>query len=119
MFEIEGHKSTIMGLALGGISGFLLHKNLKLSKGYGIAIGSLLGIVVGFQITKAQAKKARELSASLRNNAIYTTSVRKNYSKECYDALEGRNMQQDIKPLNFEKDFLENCSKTEMKNKKA
>jgi|GWRWMinimDraft_13_1066021.scaffolds.fasta_scaffold09908_2 hypothetical protein len=78
MFEIEGHKSTIMGLALGGISGFLLHKNLKLSKGYGIAIGSLLGLIVGFQITKAQAKKARELSAQLRNMGVNTTT--KNFS---------------------------------------
>ena len=108
-----------MGLALGGISGFLLHKNLKLSKGYGIAIGSLLGIVVGFQITKAQAKKARELSASLRNNAIYTTSVRKNYSKECYDALDRALLTESVKRPNFNQTFLETCSKTEMKNKKA
>jgi uncharacterized protein (DUF2342 family) len=67
MFDIEGHKSTIIGLALGGISGFMLHKNLKLSKGYGIAIGSVLGLIVGFQITKEQGKKARELSERVRN----------------------------------------------------
>ncbi len=67
MFEIEGHKSTIIGLALGGISGFMFHKNLKLSKGYGIAIGSVLGLIIGFQITKEQAKKARELSERVRN----------------------------------------------------
>ena len=67
MFEIEGHKSTIIGLALGGISGFMLHKNFKLSKGYGIAIGSVLGLIVGFQITKEQGKRARELSERVRN----------------------------------------------------
>lgn len=67
MFEIEGHKSTLIGLALGGISGFMFHKNLKLSKGYGIAVGSVLGLVVGFQFTKAQAKKNRELSERVRN----------------------------------------------------
>jgi hypothetical protein len=67
MFEIEGHKSTIIGLALGGISGFIFHKNLKLSKGYGIAVGSVLGLIIGFQITKAQAKKIRELSDRVRN----------------------------------------------------
>jgi hypothetical protein len=67
MFEIEGHKSTIIGLALGGISGFMFHKNLKLSKGYGIAIGSVLGLIIGFQITKEQAKRARELSERVRN----------------------------------------------------
>ena len=67
MFEIEGHKSTLIGLALGGISGFMFHKNLKLSKGYGIAVGSVLGLIVGFQVTKAQGKKARELSERVRN----------------------------------------------------
>jgi uncharacterized protein YcfJ len=67
MFEIEGHKSTIIGLALGGLSGFIFHKNLKISKGYGIAIGSVLGLIVGFQITKEQGKKARELSEQVRN----------------------------------------------------
>jgi uncharacterized protein (DUF2342 family) len=67
MFEIEGHKSTIIGLALGGISGFMLHKNLKLSKGYGILLGSVVGIIIGFQITKEQGKKARELAERVRN----------------------------------------------------
>jgi hypothetical protein len=67
MFEIEGHKSTIIGLGIGGVSGFLLHKNLKVSKGVGIAIGCLLGIVIGFQITKSQAKKIRDTSERLRN----------------------------------------------------
>jgi hypothetical protein len=67
MFDIGGHKSTIIALALGGISGFILHKNLKLSKGYGIAIGSVLGLIIGFQITKEQAKRARELSERVRN----------------------------------------------------
>jgi uncharacterized protein (DUF2342 family) len=67
MFEIEGHKSTIIGLALGGISGFMLHKNLKLSKGYGILLGSVVGLIIGFQITKEQGKKARELAERVRN----------------------------------------------------
>jgi hypothetical protein len=70
MFEIEGHKSTIIGLVLGGISGFTLHKNLKLSKGYGIAIGSVLGLIIGFQITKEQAKRARELSERVRDMEV-------------------------------------------------
>ena len=67
MFEIEGHKSTIIGLALGGISGFMLHKNLKLSKGYGILLGSVVGLIIGFQITKEQGKKARESAERVRN----------------------------------------------------
>jgi hypothetical protein len=66
MFDIEGHKITLTGLALGGILGFIFHKNLNLSKGYGIAIGSLLGLTVGFQITKIEAKKVRELSKKVR-----------------------------------------------------
>ena len=53
MFEIEGHKSTIIGLVLGGVTGFMLHEKLKLSKGYGIALGSVLGLVIGFQIGAA------------------------------------------------------------------
>jgi hypothetical protein len=67
MFEIEGHKSTLIGLAIGGTSGFLLHKKLKLSKGFGIAVGSLVGLIIGFQITKVQAKRIRELSERTRN----------------------------------------------------
>jgi hypothetical protein len=67
MFEIEGHKSTMIGLALGGLSGFMFHKNLKLSKGFGIAIGSVLGLIIGFQITKEQRKRAIELSERVRN----------------------------------------------------
>jgi hypothetical protein len=45
----------------------MFHKNMKLSQGYGIAVGSVLGLIVGFQITKAQAKKNRELSERVRN----------------------------------------------------
>jgi hypothetical protein len=33
------------------------------------------------------------------------------YSKECYDSLQSRLMQEDVKPANFEKDFLERCQK--------
>jgi hypothetical protein len=39
------------------------------------------------------------------------------YSKECYDSLQGRLMQQDVKEPDFEKTFLEKCRKTELKNK--
>jgi hypothetical protein len=67
MFETEGRKNEIIGLGLGAVSGFLLHKNLKLSKGVSIAIGSVLGVVIGFQFTKSQAKKNRELSVKNRN----------------------------------------------------
>ena len=53
--------------------------------------------------------------------ALYMNNKKKpkTYSKACYDALERRNMQEDVKPPNFNQTFLENCSKTEMKNKKA
>jgi hypothetical protein len=71
MFEIEGHKSTIVGLGIGGISGFLLHKNLKISKGVGVAIGCVLGVVIGFQFTKSEAKKNREAEAK----AFYEKSL--------------------------------------------
>lgn len=67
MFEIEGHKSTIIGLGIGGVSGFLLHKNLKVSKGVGTAIGCVLGIIIGFQFTKLEAKKNREISLKALN----------------------------------------------------
>ena len=40
------------------------------------------------------------------------------YSKECYDSLQGRLMQEDVKPPNFEKTFLEICRKTELKQPK-
>ena len=43
----------------------------------------------------------------------------KTYSKACYDALERRLIQEDNKPPNFNQTFLENCSKTEIKNKKC
>ena len=33
------------------------------------------------------------------------------YSKECLDSLQSRLMQEDVKPVNFEKDFLERCQK--------
>lgn len=35
----------------------------------------------------------------------------KKYSKECQDRLQVRLMYEDAKPPNFEKNFLENCSK--------
>lgn len=67
MFQIEGHKITLIGLALGGIAGFLFSKNLKLSKGVGIAVGSLGGLIIGVQISKEQGKRIRELSERTRN----------------------------------------------------
>jgi hypothetical protein len=39
----------------------------------------------------------------------------KTYSKKCQDDLNIRLMQEDVKPDNFSKDFLERCSKTEKK----
>ena len=39
----------------------------------------------------------------------------KTYSKECLDSLNRRLEQEDVKPPNFEKDFLENCAKNEKK----
>ena len=41
------------------------------------------------------------------------------YSKECYESLQGRLMQEDVKPPNFEKDFLENCEKSKNKPTQA
>jgi hypothetical protein len=39
----------------------------------------------------------------------------KTYSKKCQDDLDSRLMQQDVKPENFSKDFLEKCAKNEKK----
>lgn len=39
----------------------------------------------------------------------------KTYSKKCQDDLNIRLMQEDVKPLNFSKDFLETCAKNEQK----
>jgi hypothetical protein len=43
----------------------------------------------------------------------------KTYSKECYDALDKALLTESVKPPNFNQTFLENCSKTEFKNKKC
>ena len=47
--------------------------------------------------------------------ALYLKNKKKpkTYSKACYDALDGRLMQQDMKPPNFNQTFLENCAKLE------
>lgn len=39
----------------------------------------------------------------------------KTYSKKCQDDLDRRLMQEDVKPDNFSKDFLEKCAKNEQK----
>jgi hypothetical protein len=39
----------------------------------------------------------------------------KTYSKKCQDDLDRRLMQEDVKPANFSKDFLERCAKNEQK----
>ena len=39
----------------------------------------------------------------------------KTYSKKCQDDLDRRLMQQDAKPENFSKDYLEKCAKNEQK----
>lgn len=46
-------------------------------------------------------------------NKVNTTQ----YSKECYDELERRLQQENVKPANFSKDFLENCKKSENEKK--
>ncbi len=46
-------------------------------------------------------------------NKVNTTQ----YSKECYESLQRRLMQEDVKPANFEKDFLERCKNSENEKK--
>jgi hypothetical protein len=62
-------------------------------------------VIVGYLLWKKSQKNSQ--------NALNETQ----YSKECYDSLKSRLMQEDVKPPNFEKTFLENCQKTEIKNK--
>ena len=55
MFEISQIRPLIYGFGMGGGVGFLLHKNLKISKGLGIGLGGILGVLVAYQILKIQA----------------------------------------------------------------
>jgi len=59
MFEIEQLKPLVFGI-LGGSAGFLLHKNLKISKGLGIGLGSVLGVVIAYNHLKQKQKKREE-----------------------------------------------------------
>jgi len=65
-------------------------ENKKLLIGAGV-------IVVGYLLWKKS------------QNKVNTTQ----YSKECLDKLQRRLEQEDVKPTNFSKDFLENCKKSE------
>jgi len=50
-------------------------------------------------------------SNSVANNSVVTPQ----YSKECYDSLKIALQQENVKPPDFEKTFLEKCRKTELK----
>jgi hypothetical protein len=50
-------------------------------------------------------------SNSVANNNVITPQ----YSKECYDSLKIALQQENVKPPDFEKTFLEKCQKTELK----
>jgi hypothetical protein len=63
-------------------------KNKNLLIGAGV-------VVVGYLLWKKSQSKVNQTQ----------------YSKECYDSLQSRLMQEDVKPANFEKDFLERCQK--------
>jgi hypothetical protein len=67
-------------------------ENKKLLIGAGV-------VVVGYFLWKKSQSKVNQTQ----------------YSKECYDSLQSRLMQQDVKPPDFEKTFLEKCRKTELK----
>ena len=70
-------------------------ENKKLLIGAGV-------VVVGYFLWKKSQSKVNQ----------------KQYSKECYDSLQSRLMQQDVKPPDFEKTFLEKCEKTKNKIQK-
>jgi hypothetical protein len=58
-------------------------------------------IVLGYLLWKKSQKNSQ--------NALNETQ----YSKECLDGLKGALQQENVKPPNFEKTFLENCQKNE------
>jgi len=57
MIEEKAFREYMIGLALGGGAGFLLHKNLKLSKGLSIGLGCVVGLVISYQLQKKQKAK--------------------------------------------------------------
>ena len=64
MFEIDALKKFGLGFALGGGAGFLFHKNLKISKGLGIGLGGVLGLIITYQIIGIIKEKNRKLGGS-------------------------------------------------------
>jgi len=67
MHEISQIKPFFYGFGLGGGAGFLLHKNLKISKGLGVGLGGVLGVLVAYQILKIQApKKLKNIQEGLQ-----------------------------------------------------
>jgi len=69
-------------------------ENKKLLIGAGV-------VIVGYLLWKKSQSKVNQTQ----------------YSKECYDSLQSRLMQEDVKPANFSRDFLENCKKSENEKK--
>ncbi len=64
MFEIDALKNLGIGVALGGGAGFLLHKKLKISKGLGIGLGGVLGLIIAYQMMGKIKEKNRKLGGS-------------------------------------------------------
>jgi len=83
MIEEQAFRKYLLGLILGGGAGFLLHKNLKISKGLGIAIGSALGFVVTMQMMKVQQKKQIELLNDKMKPSQSKSLKSRQYSMEC------------------------------------
>ena len=55
---------------------------------------------------------------SKTNSVIKNDIIKTQYSNECLNRLQNRKMQKDVKPANFEKDFLENCEKSKNQTQK-
>jgi len=67
-------------------------ENKKLLIGAGV-------VIVGYLLWKKSQSKVNQTQ----------------YSKECYDSLKIALQQENVKPPDFEKTFLEKCRKTELK----
>jgi hypothetical protein len=77
-------------------------KNKNLLIGAGV-------VVVGYLLWKK----------SKTNSVINNNIIAPQYSKECLNELKKALQQKNVKPANFQKDFLESCKKSEneLKNK--